>query len=339
MKDFEIRPAKSHEESKTIWWPFMQKLGWNRGWHDLETYMDHSQSCGLLLCVQKSTGKPVGHVSAVINSNSTGWVSMFIVDDAWQGKGIGREMFKAAMDEFKLHGTEVIGLDGVVVQKSTYERRGFKDSKLGVLKLMTRSLVAKQPTVEPTNALHDNGILIDLRDVPQHLLVEHELKHTGFERKGLWTDKNMFSRPDVLGYAVVTKKELTSVDDLIAWTLVRRCSGGCRVGPVYSNDPKSAKAVLSAAMDACTSQFLRRTPLPKEPMSDWDEHIIDDEASLVAEMWTGNPASAKMFEELGWGEAGVYYHRMWYEDKATPEQSEGGTAETGLFAVFDAAIG
>lgn len=73
----------------------------------------------MILLVEKASGKCVGHISAVINPNSTGWVSMFIIDEKHRGKGLGRPLFKAAEADFESHGTKVKGLDGVVVQRQT----------------------------------------------------------------------------------------------------------------------------------------------------------------------------------------------------------------------------
>lgn len=116
-----IRPAKTTYEFKSVWWRFMQELEWNRGYYDLETYMNPSLGSGMLLLIDKSDEKPVGHVSAVINSNKTRWISMFIIDAAHRGKGMGRELFKAAMADAKTAGVEILGLDGVREQKATCE--------------------------------------------------------------------------------------------------------------------------------------------------------------------------------------------------------------------------
>jgi predicted GNAT family acetyltransferase len=118
------------------------------GIYDLDTYMNPSIGYGTLLLIHKATKEPCGHISAVINQNQTGWISMFIVDAAHRGKGMGAELFKCAMADFERKGTKIQGLDGVVQQKNTYERRGFQDSPLGLLKLMMRPLVDKEPLPE-----------------------------------------------------------------------------------------------------------------------------------------------------------------------------------------------
>ena len=83
--------------------------------------MNPSLGSGMLILIDKSEGKPVGHVAAVVNSNSTAWMSMFIIDAAHRGKGMGRELFKAAVADAKKAGVEILGLDGVREQKGTCE--------------------------------------------------------------------------------------------------------------------------------------------------------------------------------------------------------------------------
>jgi GNAT superfamily N-acetyltransferase len=73
----------------------------------------------MIVLEQKSTGRLIGQVTAVINKNKTGWVSMFIVEEEFRGKGLGRPLFKAVMTDLERNGTEIIGLDGVPEQVGT----------------------------------------------------------------------------------------------------------------------------------------------------------------------------------------------------------------------------
>lgn len=83
--------------------------------------MNPSRGYGMILLIEKSSNAPVGHVAGIVNKNSTGWVSMFIIDERHRGKGLGRELFKAAEYDLTRNGVEYIGLDGVVEQKQTCE--------------------------------------------------------------------------------------------------------------------------------------------------------------------------------------------------------------------------
>lgn len=95
-----IRPFSNFDDQLTV-------AAKDRGYYDLETFMNPSVGSGMILLIEKATGKPCGHVAAVINANSTGWISMFIISPAHRGKGLGRELFKAAIADFGRCGTEL----------------------------------------------------------------------------------------------------------------------------------------------------------------------------------------------------------------------------------------
>lgn len=313
--------------------------------------MNPSSGYGMILLIEKSSGTPVGHVSAVINANSTGWVSMFIVDERFRGQGLGRELFKVAERDLERNNVAIRGLDAVVEQKQTCrslacrarprsdtnidERRHFVSSPLGTIRIMIRELHVKLPLTEPKTALY----IVDIHAVPLKYLVEIETRYTGFVRPALWSKEHMFDRSDVCGFAAVANPQIESVNDLKAWVVTRRCSGGIRIGPVYGSDRESAQAVLVAAMKSATPASICDVPLPNESMHEWPEDKVAAEATLVAEVWGGNAEAIQLFDELGWRSAGVDYYRMWVNGKATPEQSQGGASQAGVFAIFDAAVG
>ena len=204
---------------------------------------------------------------------------------------------------------------------------------------MMRPLVSKQPFGELKDTMQPaDTFIVDVRKIPFELLVSHELKYTGFERPRLWSQENMFHRPDVSGWALVSRSPIV-VGDIKAWALTRRCSGGVRIGPVYAQDATSARLVLMATMKEVDPGMIRDVPLPNEPISDLSEEDIVEKATLVAEVWCGNPDAERLFEELGWKGVGVEYHRMWVDSKATAQWMEGGLAQKGVFTVLDAAIG
>ncbi|KAJ9628647.1 hypothetical protein H2203_002549 [Taxawa tesnikishii (nom. ined.)] len=361
-----IRHGTSVDEVKKIWWPFMLNLGWvfilphqpfscpssadtfrqNRSSYDLATYMDASKS-KMLVVLPRSTNEPVGHIQATIYDNKTGWVAMFIVEQACRGLGYGRALFETAMDEFTRNGTKYVGLDGVAEQKKTYERRGFVESQLGLVKCMYRNLTSHAPLVAAGRSLGlpKDTELCALSMVPNRLLVQSDLAHTGFERNGLWTEE-FFNRPDVFGSALMRERCTRSrrstvgkLDDVLAWVVVRRSVQGYRIGPLYAKDTESARIVLTSAMEDAGPGRMNSTPLDNETPYDKDVEEISEKAQLAVEIWSGNPAAEALFTELGWQFLGVDYHRMWLGGEATPEQSEGGLAHKGMFAVFDAAIG
>lgn len=187
----------------------------------------------------------------------------------------------------------------MTMQKAAYGRRGFVESPLRTVKIMMRPL-------NPDQALPDSipGKLIDARYVPKHLLVQFELKYTGFERPQLWSNKHLLNRTDFMGLALATSMKPTSVDDLLALVVNRRCAGGVRIGPVYACDAASAEYVLCSAMRDADSAVIEDA-MPGVTLSGLPDHEILDKATLAAEVWGGNPEAVKLFEKLCFKPVGV----------------------------------
>lgn len=107
---------------------------------------------------------------------------------------------------------------------------------------------------------------------------------------------------------------------------------------MYAQDASVAKCVLVAAMETGKLRTIKDIPMPGVSMSELNEDQIVDQATLVAEVWSGNPEAERVFKDLGWTTA-AELHRMWFEDRACEQWTSGGVAQKGVFAVFDGAVG
>ncbi|KAF2153752.1 hypothetical protein K461DRAFT_276800 [Myriangium duriaei CBS 260.36] len=319
---------------KGIWWSNMTTLGWDRSWYDLESYLACTHSRGFMLPYESETGPPRGHVMGTVFDNQTGWVAMFIMASELRRSGFGRVIFQCAMDDFRTQQTKYAGLDGVLEQVPTYERRGFQTSPLGVVKHMSRGF-AKPPLSPFSNP--DGMIFKDAKLVEPAWIVAFEKTVTGFERGRLWTSE-YFARPDVRG-VVGLDTSRTGPESVVAFVVVRRCPSGARLGPLYARDADCSETTMAAGLRLATPEFVKACALPGTELGELSEEEIATKAKINAEIWTGNAGAEPLFEKFGWQNDNLQYARMWLDGKATPEQSEGGAAHRTMFSVYDAAIG
>jgi hypothetical protein len=230
-----------------------------------------------------------------------------------RGLGWGAKLFQAGLDQFTKNGVEVVGLDAVQEQVATYGRRGFVEK--GKIRLMQRLGTKELPLKGEFEHVTGSGVhLVPLEEVPAHILVDNDLACTGLERKALWSEEALFDRDDTFGLALV--KESTK-DELEGWVLIRGCQQGFRFGPLYATSKVNATLLLHQAM----------------------RRLEADDGSFITEVWAQNEQACKVFEEAGWTNVGVDYHRMWLDGKVPEAQKPGGRADKEAYAMFDAGEG
>ncbi|KAE9974943.1 hypothetical protein BLS_008619 [Venturia inaequalis] len=315
-----IRPATSLEEATNTWWPLMQTLGWNRARADSKTHYTSTTSLtgapGFLVATSHSDpSKPQGCILPIVYTNKTGWVGFFCLNASVRGLGWGGKLFQAALDQFVKGSVEVVGLDAVQEQVGTYGRRGFVEMERGLVRLMGRPGMKEVPLKGTFEHVRGEGVrLVDLESVPVGVLVESDLACTGLERTGLWNREALFERSDAFGFALVSEG---AKDELEGWVLVRGCEEGFRFGPLYANSKDNATLLLHQAM----------------------RRLEGKDGSFIAEVWPQNELACKVFEEAGWTNVGVDYHRMWLNGKVPAAQHPGGKADKEVYAIFDAGEG
>lgn len=140
---------------------------------------------------------------------------------------------------------------------------------------MVRSLEANEEMSKASRSTSPDGMsIVNIRDVPSHLLARHDKKYTGSERPRLWSTEHMLDRKDASGVVLVSKNPPSTLEELHGWCLIRRCSGGLRLGPPYADHALSAKLVLVSAMKSASPRLVKDISLPKEAISELSEAEI-----------------------------------------------------------------
>jgi ribosomal protein S18 acetylase RimI-like enzyme len=75
-------------------------------------------------CMRDSTGKGVAFVTSLCHENS-GWIGNLIVAEEFRGKGLGKALFKNALEALHAAGVGTFWLTASAMGKSLYESYGF----------------------------------------------------------------------------------------------------------------------------------------------------------------------------------------------------------------------
>jgi hypothetical protein len=144
-----------------------------------------------------------------------------------RGGGIGSALFDRALDRA---GGRAVGLDGVLAQQSSYERRGFE--------------LAHHNVRWRTTATADQGPadLVELSSVPLDQLLAYDAGVFGTTRREFlraWID-----RPPGRALACVADERL------VGYGVLRQCAVGDKVGPLFADDAEVADWVLTGLLAA-----------------------------------------------------------------------------------------
>lgn len=196
--------------------------GWNPGLYDAVCFAS-SDPGGFF--VAEVRGRPVGCISAVAYGKSFGFIGLYIVAPALRGRGIGLQLWQAAMS--RLSG-RVVGLDGVPAQQENYRRSGFAWawSNVRFAGLAAPAVGVHSPQIVPLSAVDFDAI----SRADRHTFVA---PREAFLRAWI-------SMPDSTGLAWQEGGELTG------WGLIRRCRQGHKIGPLVARTSAMASALHAA---------------------------------------------------------------------------------------------
>jgi GNAT superfamily N-acetyltransferase len=197
--------------------------GWNPGVDDAERFL--AADPGAFLWTERE-GEVVATVSCALYGDSYAFVGFYIVRSDLRGRVIGSPLFERALARA---GDRIVGLDGVLAQQASYERRGF---------VLAHRNVRWRATGGGTRP----GGVSELSSVPFEQLLAFDTAIFGCEREHFlqaWIDR----RP---GHA------LACVDGgrLSGYGVVRPCNAGMKVGPLFADDRDVADALLTGLLAA-----------------------------------------------------------------------------------------
>jgi GNAT superfamily N-acetyltransferase len=195
--------------------------GWNPGLDDAERFLAADPDSFM---ATEREGEIVGTVSCALYGDTYAFIGFYIVRSDLRGRGIGTPLFERALARAA---GRVVGLDGVLEQQASYERRGFV-------------LAHRNVRWRTTGGGARPAGLAEVSSVPFEQLFAFDTAVFGTERGRFlraWID-----RP--AGHALACVRE----GGVAGYGVLRPCRVGAKVGPLLADDDDVAEALLTGLL-------------------------------------------------------------------------------------------
>ena len=195
--------------------------GWNPGLHDAHCFY---AADGQGFFLGELNGHPIGCVSAVRYGSGFGFLGLYIVKAEYRGRGLGLELWRAALDHL---GDRVAGLDGVVAQQENYRKSGFR--------LAFRNIRQRGAGGGAAPA----G-LTDLLTVPIDEIVRYDGSAFPAPREEFL--KSWIRQPQAVALGARQGKSLKG------YGVLRACRQGFKIGPLFADDERTAERLFAGLL-------------------------------------------------------------------------------------------
>lgn len=191
--------------------------GWNPGLHDADSFYAVDPD-GFFLA--ERAGEPLGCVAAVAYDETFGYLGLFIVRPPYRGQGVGRRLLDVAMR--RLQGLDV-GVDAAIELQQTYARYGFT---FAFRNIRHRCVGGGETPADVT----------DLARVPLDEIVRYDSTIFPTSRETFLA--RWIAQPESASLACMKHGRLAG------YGVLRACRDGCKIGPLFADDPQLADALF-----------------------------------------------------------------------------------------------
>jgi len=185
--------------------------GWNPGINDASAFYA-ADPAGFWL--GNYEGQPVASISAVKYGRSFGFIGLYIVNEAFRGKGFGYKIWEAAIAS--LAGRN-IGLDGVLAQQENYRKSGFKHAFRNI-RFAGKSTQDHTPSTNIRNATELNFSQLE-----------------SYDRQFFPEERTAFLK-SWINPANTHTLALVENSTVVAYGSIRACERGFRIGPLNAEN-------------------------------------------------------------------------------------------------------
>lgn len=223
-----IRNMTRLEVNELVEWAARE--GWNPGLHDAELFWATDPAAFIAAELE---GELIGGGAITSYNGEFGFMGLFIVRPEYRGRGLGNILWHARRERLlaRLHPGASIGLDGVFEMQDYYAKGGFVFSHRNI---RFRAALPEHPaTASPV----EGSDIIALADVPFDQVLEYD--STCFPASRPVFLREWISQPDALALGCRRDGKLSG------YGVVRRCKEGCKIGPLFADDPLTANALYT----------------------------------------------------------------------------------------------
>ena len=196
--------------------------GWNPGIYDAEGFYQADKQ-GFLM--SKLNGEPIGCISAVAYDERFAFLGLYIVKPQFRGQGFGIQLWNAAMAH--LGSDRNIGLDGVIAQQENYQKSGFQLAYRHIRYQGMGGGIAP-PDID----------IVKLSAVSFEELIAYDRSLFPAERPSFL--RHWIQQPESAALGIPREARL------VGYGVIRACRTGCKIGPLFADDPQVAEGLFQA---------------------------------------------------------------------------------------------
>jgi GNAT superfamily N-acetyltransferase len=222
-----IRQLTRPEVDKLVSWAAQE--GWNLGLHDAELFWATDPDAFIAADLEDEL---IGGGAITSYEGEFGFMGFFIIVPEFRGRGLGNALWHARRDRLlaRLHAGASIGLDGVFAMQNYYAKGGFVFSHRNI---RFRAEIPDDSVAPPVS----DEAIVPLAEVPFDQVLDYD--RTCFPARRPTFLKGWISQPDALALACRRAGRLSG------YAVVRRCSEGCKIGPLFADDAQAAQALYA----------------------------------------------------------------------------------------------
>lgn len=219
--DLVVRRMSADDVALAIEWAALE--GWNPGLHDAACFRAADPD-GFF--IGEWRGEPVACLSAVAYGEEFGFIGLYIVKQAFRGRGFGMCIWQHGMAYLR---NRNVGLDGVVAQQENYRKSGFKLAYRNIrFQGVAQDIVRNESHVDLRNA----------SALPFESLGRYDRQCFPAARErflAVW-----LAQPGAIARVAVRDGQV------VGYGVLRRCRTGCKIGPLFADNVEIAGHLFSA---------------------------------------------------------------------------------------------